>query len=321
MRQNQSKKDALKIAVLKGGWSAEREVSLVSGRAAAAALAQRGYQVEEIDVSRALAEQLRNSFNQTGPDIAFNALHGKWGEDGSVQGLLEVMGLAYTHSGVGASALAFDKNKTKDILMHAGLPVPEGQLISADDLLTASLPARPCVVKPNAEGSSVNVFIIRDGDNRPLQEMVNDPTSLRGEFLVEAFIPGRELTTAVMGERALAVTEIIAHNDFYDYEAKYADGGSSHVVPADIPEEIAQACLRMAAKAHQVLGCRGLSRTDFRWDESRGVNGLFILEVNTQPGLTPTSLAPEQAAALGISFSDLCDWMVKKATTDHEEIH
>lgn len=309
---------ALKIAVLKGGWSAEREVSLVSGAAAAAALREAGHEVAEIDATRALARQLAESFGGAGPDVVFNALHGNWGEDGCVQGLLEILGLPYTHSGVGASALAFDKNRTKTMLAAAGLQVPAGEIVPAAALLTHPMPTPPYVVKPNAEGSSVNVFVVRDGDNRPMIERVTHPESLTGDYLVEEFIPGRELTTAVMGDRAMGVTEIIAHKDFYDYEAKYADGGSSHIVPADIPAEITAACLEQALTAHRALGCQGLSRTDFRWDEMRGVNGLFILEVNTQPGLTPTSLAPEQAAAAGLGFRELCEWMIEQALAGHD---
>ncbi|MCI5048426.1 MAG: D-alanine--D-alanine ligase, partial [Aquisalinus sp.] len=295
-----------KIAVLKGGWSPEREVSLVSGSAAAAALRELGHEVTEIDATRDLASQL----GEVSPDIVFNGLHGEWGEDGCVQGLLEVLGLPYTHSGVLASSLAMDKERTKQLLKSNGLPVPDGALIRSKEELARVDFARPLVVKPNASGSSVNIHILREGDNRPLESLLGTDADLAAGVLIETYIPGRELTVAVMGDRPLAVTEILPHKDFYDYEAKYADGGSSHVVPADVSPEIADACMAMALQTHQLLGCRGLTRTDFRFDESRGVNGLFILEINTQPGLTPTSLAPEQALARGISFVELVDWMI-----------
>ena len=297
-----------------GGWSPEREVSLVTGAAAAAALREIGYQVEEIDVTRELASQLADSFDGAGPEVAFNALHGQWGEDGCVQGLLEIIGLAYTHSGVFGSALAMDKDQAKIMLGAAGLPVPKGQIMRLEDIGTKHPLDRPYVIKPNNQGSSVGVFIVRDADNAPPDQNTMRDAYDTDEMLVEQFIPGRELTTAVMGERALAVTEIIAKNAFYDYEAKYADGGSSHVVPADIPAEIERACLEMALKAHQVLGCQGMTRTDYRWDDKKGIDGLYILELNTQPGLTPTSLAPEQAAHCGISFNQLVDWMIGDAS-------
>ena len=303
-------KASQKIAVLKGGWSPERDVSLVSGKAAADALRASGCEVVEIDATRDLAAQLK----QAAPDVVFNGLHGEWGEDGCVQGLFEIMGLPYTHSGVRASALAMDKEHTKQLLRANGLPVPEGVLVhSLADLELVNIP-RPLVVKPNASGSSVNIHILREGDNRPLSALVGSDEAAAAGVLVEAFIPGRELTVAVMGDRALAVTEIRPNKEFYDYEAKYADGGSSHIVPAELPEEVTAACLEMALKTHELIGCRGLTRTDFRYDETRGVNGLFILEINTQPGLTPTSLAPEQAQSLGISFGDLVSWMIGDAS-------
>lgn len=299
-----------KIAVLKGGWSPEREVSLVSGAAAANALREIGFNVAEVDVDRHLAERLR----EIGPDVVFNGLHGQWGEDGCVQGLLEVLGIPYTHSGVLASALAMDKERTKQVLGAAGLPVPNGVLVSSLEALEEIKIARPLVVKPNASGSSVNIHILREGDNRPLSVLVEREVDAAAGVLVEEYIPGRELTVAVLGDRALAVTEIIAHTDFYDYEAKYTDGRSSHIVPAQVPDDIAETCLDMALRTHQLIGCRGLTRTDFRYNELHGVNGLFILEINTQPGLTPTSLAPEQAAMLGISFEELVSWMIGDAS-------
>ncbi|NHK29050.1 D-alanine--D-alanine ligase [Parvularcula flava] len=305
---------AKRVAVIMGGWSPERDVSLVSGRAACKALENLGHKVKTIDAKRNLCDQLLNIFPSEVPDIVFNALHGEWGEDGCVQGLLEVMGIPYTHSGVLASALAMDKERAKQALAAAGLPVPGGHLITSPEEFAAIDIEPPYVVKPNASGSSVNIFIIREGDNRKITDLIKDPAAFAEGILVEPYIPGRELTVAVMGDRPLAVTEIIAHTDFYDYEAKYADGGSSHIVPADLPPEITQACLDMALKAHQVLGCRGVSRTDFRFNESLGINGLFILELNTQPGLTPTSLAPEQAASVGISFEEMVDWMIGDAS-------
>ena len=248
------------------------------------------------------------------PDLVFNGLHGEWGEDGCVQGLLEVLGMPYTHSGVLASSLAMDKERTKQLLKSDGLPVPDGALIRSRAEFDRLNLMPPLVIKPNASGSSVNIHILRDGDNRPLHSLIGSDEDLAAGVLIEAYIPGRELTVAVMGDRALEVTEIVPHKDFYDYEAKYADGGSSHVVPAQLSADIAEACREMALRTHQLVGCRGLTRTDFRYDESRGVNGLFILEINTQPGLTPTSLAPEQALARGISFTELVDWMIGDAS-------
>ena len=305
---------AKRVAVLKGGWSPEREVSLVSGAAAAKALAECGHEVAEIDAGRNLAEQLMQAFDGAKPEVVFNALHGEWGEDGCIQGLLEVMDLPYTHSGVLSSALAMDKERAKQVLAAAGLPVPAGALITEPGQFAGLDIAPPFVIKPNASGSSVNIYIIREGDNRTPGDLITDPDAWAEGILIEPFIPGRELTVAVMGEEPLAVTEIIAHTSFYDYEAKYAKGGSSHIVPAELPGDVTQACLDMALRAHKVLGCRGVSRTDFRFNESLGLNGLFILELNTQPGLTPTSLAPEQAAYRGISFAELVDWMVGDAS-------
>ena len=299
-----------KIAVLKGGWSPEREVSLVSGAEAAKALREIGYDVVEIDADRNLAERLA----EAKPDAVFNALHGQWGEDGCVQGLLEILGLPYTHSGVLASSLAMDKQRAKAVFENAGIPSPFGKIVSRADAAGGHVMKPPYVVKPNAQGSSVGVYIVREGDNRPPAELTSKEWALGEEVLVEKFIPGRELTVAVMGDRALCVTEITTALAFYDYEAKYADGGSTHVLPAEIPAEISERCLELSLRAHQALGCRGMSRADFRYDPAAVVDGLFCLEVNTQPGLTPTSLAPEQAASLGVSFSELCNWMVEDAS-------
>ncbi|MEO0696460.1 MAG: D-alanine--D-alanine ligase [Pseudomonadota bacterium] len=299
-----------RIAVLKGGWSPERDVSLNSGAAAAAALREAGYDVAEIDVGRDLAEQLRRAQ----PDVAFNALHGQWGEDGCVQGLLEVMGLDYTHSGVLASSLAMDKQRAKAIFEDFGIKSPPGEVVAREVAAGGHFMKPPYVIKPNAQGSSVGVFIVREGDNRPPNELTSPDWDLGEDVLIEEFIAGRELTVAVLGDRPLCVTEITTDLTFYDYEAKYADGGSHHILPADVSPEIEAACLQIALNAHKALGCRGLSRADFRFDEREGVEGLFCLEVNTQPGLTATSLAPEQAAHCGMGFSDLCAWMVEDAS-------
>ncbi len=297
---------APRVAVLKGGWSAEREVSLVSGRECANALRSAGFEVIEIDAGRDLAARL----GAERPDVVFNALHGRWGEDGCVQGLLEVLGLPYTHSGVLASALAMDKMRAKDVFAREGLPVASARLASRAEVEAGHPMAPPYVVKPYNEGSSVGVYIVGEGANGPARLAADAPDTL----MVEAFAPGRELTVAVMGDRALGVTDIIAATGWYDYHAKYDAGGSRHVVPADIPAEIDAACRDYAVRAHTALGCRGLTRSDFRWDAARGVDGLVILEINTQPGMTPTSLAPEQAAVVGIGFPELCRWIVEDAS-------
>lgn len=299
-----------RIAVLKGGWSPEREVSLNSGAACAKALRAKGYDAIEIDAARDLADQLK----AVRPDAVFNALHGQWGEDGCVQGLLEVMGLPYTHSGVLASSLAMDKQRTKLVLKGAGVPSPEGRVVSRFDAAGGHAMEPPYVIKPNAQGSSVGVYIIRKGDNRPPSELASREWSLGDDVLVEKFIPGRELTVAVMGDRALCVTEITTSLAFYDYEAKYAPGGSQHVLPANISGIVARRCMDLALKAHQSLGCRGVSRSDFRFDESAKGEQVFFLEINTQPGMTGTSLVPEQAAHLGIAFPDLCAWIAEDAS-------
>ena len=294
-----------RVAVLKGGLSAEREVSLVSGRECAQALRDAGYtEVIEVDCGPGLALQLA----EVKPEIVFNALHGRWGEDGCVQGILEWLRIPYTNSGVLASALAMDKAKAKEVFAAADLPTVTSRLARRDELQAGHVLPPPYVVKPNNEGSSVGVYIVREGDNAPrLAETMPEVV------MVETYAPGRELTTTVMGDRALCVTDILT-DGWYDYDAKYKPGGSRHKLPANIPDEITAACLDYALRAHNALGCRGLSRTDFRWDDSRGLQGLILLETNTQPGMTPTSLAPEQAAHCGISFPVLCDWMVKDAS-------
>jgi D-alanine-D-alanine ligase len=299
-----------RIAVLKGGWSPEREVSLNSGAACAKALRAKGYDAIEIDAGRDLADQLK----EARPDAVFNALHGQWGEDGCVQGLLEVMGIPYSHSGVLASALAMDKQRTKLVLKGAGVPSPEGRVMSRFEAAGGHAMEPPYVIKPNAQGSSVGVHIVRKGDNRPPSELGSENWSLGDEVLVERFIAGRELTVAVMGDRPLCVTEITTALAFYDYEAKYAPGGSEHVLPARVPEAIAKRCLELALKAHKSLGCRGVTRSDFRYDETAKGEQVYFLEINTQPGMTATSLTPEQAASAGISFPELCQWIIEDAS-------
>lgn len=295
------------VAVLLGGPSAEREVSLSSGRECASALRAAGYHVVEIDAGADLVERLKSAK----PDVVFNALHGRWCEDGVVQGVLEWLRIPYTHSGVMASALAMDKQKTKDIYRANGLPFVKSVLATKAEIEAEHVMAPPYVVKPYDEGSSVGIYIVHESANGTPKIAPELPDVM----MVETYAPGRELTTAVMGERALTVTDIIV-DGWYDYEAKYGDGGSKHVLPADIPQDIFDACMDYAVRAHDALGCRGLSRTDYRWDEARGLDGLILLETNTQPGMTPTSLAPEQAAHCGISFPELMTWMVEDASCD-----
>ena len=298
-----------RIAVLLGGLSPEREVSLVSGKAVADGLREKGHDVVEIDAGRDLYNQLV----EADPDIVFNALHGEWGEDGMVQGVLEHFGKPYTHSGVLASALAMNKQMAKDVLRAAGIPCPEGMLVNRFEAAKTHAMKPPYVAKPNAQGSSVGVHIVLEGANRPPAGLAAETDNLGDEVLVERYVPGRELTVAVMEDRALAVTEIIPNTTFYDYEAKYAAGGSDHILPAKIPAEVEKLAMEMALKAHKTLECRGLTRCDFRYDES-AEHPLWLLEINTQPGMTPTSLAPEQAQYCGIAFPDLVDWMAENAS-------
>ena len=295
------------VAVLMGGWSAEREVSLVSGAACANALKEAGYVVTPIDVQRDMGALMTRLYPK--PNAVFNALHGRYGEDGCVQGLLDILAIPYTHSGLLASAIAMDKPMAKRLFALAGIPVAEHILASPDEVLAGDLLPRPYVVKPANEGSSVGVQIIRNGDNGPV---INEGMAGESQMMVESFIPGRELTVAVKGGKALAVTEVKTDRGFYDYDAKYVDGGSTHEVPAIIDKTLEAEVMRLAEIAHEVLGCRGVSRADFRCDGER----LVILEVNTQPGMTPTSLVPEQAAHLGISFPELVSWMVENAECD-----
>ena len=300
------------VAVLMGGLSPEREVSLVSGRACAEALERLGARVSRVDAGRDVAARL----SELAPDVAFNALHGEWGEDGCVQGVLETLAIPYTHSGVLASALAMDKAKAKAVLAAAGVRVPGGGLFDRHEVASRHVLAPPYVVKPNAQGSSVGVFLVFEGANSPPQAVGAPDWTLGEEVMVEPYIAGRELAVAVLGEasgaRALAVTDIIASTGFYDYEAKYGDGGSVHVIPADLPADVAEAAKRMAQAAHTALGCRGLTRSDLRYDDVK--NDLVLLEVNTQPGMTPTSLAPEQAGYLGMDFDRLVAWIVEDAS-------
>ena len=300
------------IAVLLGGRSAEREVSLVSGRACADALRAEGFEVSEIDPRSDICEALA----RVRPEAVFNALHGRWGEDGCVQGLLELMRIPYTHSGVLASALAMHKERAKEVFRAAGLPVAKGIVVDRREASARHAMEPPYVVKPVNEGSSVGVFIIRKGDNRPPGEVGSDTWTLGEQVMVEEFIPGRELTVAVMGDRALGVTEIVSRTNFYDYEAKYAEGGSTHVLPARVTTEVAEEAMRLALSAHQALGCRGVSRADFRFDDTEGRNRLILLEVNTQPGMTPTSLVPEQARHAGMDFGELVRWILEDASCD-----
>lgn len=300
----------LKVAVLMGGPSAEREVSLSTGRECAAALRGEGYEVIEVDAGPDLPARLAS----IAPDVVFNALHGPYGEDGCVQGLLEWLKIPYTHSGVLASALAMDKEKTKEVYRAEGLPVMDSRLACKDEVSARHVMEPPYVVKPYNEGSSVGVYIVNEGANTPPKLAPEMPEIV----MVETFAPGRELTASVMGvgegdPGALCVTDILT-DGWYDYEAKYAEGGSRHVCPAEIPEEITAACLDYATRAHRVLGCKGVSRTDFRWDETRGLDGLILLETNTQPGMTPTSLTPEQAQTCGYTFGQLCRWLVEDAS-------
>ena len=301
-----SSKTPKTIAVLMGGPSAEREVSLSSGKECANALRVAGFDVVELDAGADLAERLK----EIKPDVVFNGLHGRWCEDGVVQGLLEWLRLPYTHSGVLASAMAMDKQKTKDVYRAHGLPFVDSVLATRDQIQEGHVMAPPYVVKPFNEGSSVGIYLVMEGDAPP---RIN--ADLPDLMMVETYAPGRELTTAVMGDTPLTVTDIVT-DGWYDYAAKYEEGGSRHVIPADVPQEIFDACLEYAVRAHDALGCKGMSRTDYRWDEARGLEGLILLETNTQPGMTPTSLAPEQAAHMGIDFPALMTWMVEDASCD-----
>jgi len=296
-----------------GGWSAEREVSLHSGEACAAAAERAGYRVSRVDVSRDVAADLR----ALKPDVALNMLHGRPGEDGTLPGLLEIMGVPYSHSGVLASAIAMKKDIAKTVLKAAGVPVPDGMVVAREAAAKEHLLPRPYVIKPVAEGSSVGVFIVREDHAHPPQELTRADWKFGARVLIEPFIPGKELTCAVMGDKALGVIEIVPSTKFYDYEAKYAPGGSRHLLPAPVSKEVYEECRRLALAAHRALGCRGVTRADFRYDDAQaGLAGLACLEVNTQPGMTETSLVPELAAHEGISFEQLVAWMIEDASLE-----
>lgn len=311
--------DPLHVVVLMGGWANEREVSLMSGNGVADALEMNGHRVTTIDMGRDVAQRIA----EAQPDVVFNALHGVPGEDGSVQGMLDLMGIAYTHSGLATSVIAIDKQLTKQALVPQGIPMPGGRIVASEDLFERDPLPRPYVLKPVNEGSSVGVAIVTDEADcgNPIARDARGPWQDFDELLAEPFIKGRELTAAVIdgpdGPRALGVTELIIDNGFYDYEHKYTEGRTQHVCPAQIPPDIAALCEQYAIKAHEVLGCHGTSRTDFRWDEELGQDGLFVLETNTQPGMTPLSLVPEQAKHAGISYPELVELIVREALRVH----
>ena len=302
----------LHVVVLKGGWSAEREVSLTSGRGVAEALRGNGWKnVSELDMGHDVAVRLA----ELKPDIVFNALHGTPGEDGTVQGMMDLMGLRYTHSGLETSVIAIDKELTKMVLVPRGIRMPAGRIVESESLFSEDPMARPYVVKPVNEGSSVGVAIVTENGNygSPIGRDVPGPWSEFDRLLAEPFIKGRELTVAVLGDQAMGVTELKPKAGFYDYAAKYTDGLTEHVCPAQVPENIASAMMDMALDAHRALGCRGASRSDFRWDDEQGEAGIYLLEVNTQPGMTPLSLVPEQAKQKGISYAELVETLIAEA--------
>jgi D-alanine-D-alanine ligase len=299
------------VAVLMGGWSAERKVSLASGEACASALERAGFNVMRVDVKR---ETIHSVLLDLKPDVVFNALHGKWGEDGQCAAMLETLEIPYTHSGVLASAIAMHKEKSKALFREAGLPVAESKLVDIETAAATHSMSPPYVVKPVDEGSSVGVYIIESGRNSPPSEILNQRQIFGDKVMVERFIPGRELTCAVMGDVALGVIDIVPQLGFYDYDAKYVPGGSRHILPADIPSDIYRRVQRISIEAHRALGCRGVSRSDFRYDDTRDVPELILLEVNTQPGMTGTSLVPELAVHAGHTFEELVTWMVNDAS-------
>jgi D-alanine-D-alanine ligase len=300
------------VAVLIGGWSAEREVSLSSGNACAGALERAGFKVEKIDVRR---ENIVADLVKLKPDVAFNALHGEWGEDGCASAMLETLQIPYTHSGVLASSLAMHKEKSKVLFAHAGIPIAESKLVPIEEAAAKHPMTPPYVVKPVAGGSSVGVHIVTRQSNGPAAIILDESKHFGAQVMVERFIAGRELTCAVMGDVALGVIDIVPRVGFYDYRAKYAEGGSQHILPADVPKDVYRKCQQLALKAHQALGCRGVSRADFRYDDTPGSKGeLILLEINTQPGMTGTSLVPELAAHAGHSFEELVSWMIQDAS-------
>ena len=302
----------LNVVVLMGGWSSEQDVSRTSGRGVAGALRERGWaNVTELEMDHDVAQRLA----ELKPDVVFNALHGTPGEDGTVQGMMDLMGLKYTHSGLETSVIAIDKELTKMVLVPHGIRMPAGKVVESETLFTEDPMARPYVLKPVNEGSSVGVAIVTAEGNygNPIGRDVEGPWRQFDRLLAEPFIKGRELTVAVLGDEALAVTELKPKAGFYDYDAKYTDGLTVHVCPAEVPDSIAEAMMGMAAKAHRLLGCKGASRSDFRWDDEQGEAGLYLLEVNTQPGMTPLSLVPEQAKLKGISYGELVERLILEA--------
>ena len=309
----------LHVAVLMGGWANERPVSLMSGEGVAKALEERGHRVTRIDMGRQVASRIA----EAAPDVVFNALHGVPGEDGTVQGMLDLMGVPYTHSGLVTSVIAIDKQLTKQALIPHGIPMPGGRIVKSADLFDRDPLPRPYVLKPVNEGSSVGVAIVTEDGNygNPISRDAKGPWQEFRELLAEPYIKGREMTSAVIdfphGPRALAVTELKPKSGFYDFDAKYTDGMTDHVCPAEIPDNIRDLCLEIALKAHKVLGCKGTSRTDFRWDEEQGEDGLFVLETNTQPGMTPLSLVPEQARHAGMDYGELVETVIAAALRDH----
>ena len=310
---NKRRPESTHVAVLMGGWSKERDVSIATGRACTKALEEAGFKVTQIDVKPDICQVL----NEMRPDVAFNALHGKWGEDGTVQGILETLKIPYTHSGVLASSLAMDKHKCKGIFKEAGVPVADSRVVPIEEAAEIHKMLRPYVIKPVAEGSSFGVQVVTRGMKEPLQELL-EQRDVYGEFvMIERYVQGKELTCAVMHDVALGVTEIEPVNGFYDYKAKYEEGASRHILPAEIPNDIYRKIQQYSLAAHTALGCRGVSRADFRFDDSAGSDGeLICLEVNTQPGMTPTSLVPELAEHSGHSFAELANWMVQDASLD-----
>ena len=307
----------LHIAVLMGGWSNERPVSLMSGEGVATALELRGHRVTRIDMDRNVAQKLA----ETKADVVFNALHGSPGEDGSVQGMMDLMGLTYTHSGMVSSVIAIDKELTKQALVPHGVPMPGGRIVPVEEIYEKDPLERPYVLKPVNEGSSVGVAIVTNEGNygNPISREAKGPWQEFSSLLAEPYIRGRELTTAVLGDKALLVTELKPKSGFYDFDSKYTDGMTEHICPAQIPDEITQACLDLALRCHRLLGCNGCSRTDFRWDDSQGIKGLFVLETNTQPGMTPLSLVPEQARHLGIDYGELVEIIIADALARKEK--
>ena len=304
----------LHVVVLMGGWSSERPVSLMSGEGVAQALESKGHRVTRLDMDRDVAVKLA----EARPDVVFNALHGTPGEDGTVQGMMDLMGLTYTHSGLATSVIAIDKELTKQALVPHGVPMPGGRVVATAELYKADPLPRPYVLKPVNEGSSVGVAIVTAEGNygNPISPDAVGPWQEFDSLLAEPFIRGLELTTAVLADKALLVTELKPKSGFYDFDAKYTDGMTDHICPAEIPDDIAEACKDIALRAHRLLGCRGTSRSDFRWDDTRGIAGLFLLEVNTQPGMTPLSLVPEQARHLGMDYADLVEAIIAEALAD-----